>query len=302
MAAGGTDKDFKLVIPDRAVKCKDGDDVTLRGHLSPEISAVAMEIRWFKGTDCIYLYRNGHVIEGRGYEDRVSVDPQQLQRGGVSLTLRSRWEDWGVYTCQVISGGHQEEGRVGLMITYWDDWDGLWEITAAERKKMEESVQSLVQALWFCGSCPSVVLFCAALQRLCPAAGQVTPAVLPVVPLTSDFKLVIPDRAVKCKDGDDVTLRGHLSPEISAVAMEIRWFKGTDCIYLYRNGHVIEGRGYEDRVSVDPQQLQRGGVSLTLRSRWEDWGVYTCQVISGGHQEEGRVGLMITCKSSVSLL
>ncbi|XP_041927119.1 butyrophilin subfamily 1 member A1-like [Alosa sapidissima] len=100
-----------------------------------------MEIRWFKGTDCIYLYRNGHVIEGRGYEGRVSVDPQQLQRGDVSLRLRSRRGDGGgVYTCQVISGGHQEEGRVGLRIY---NWDVLKEITAAERKKMEESVQSL---------------------------------------------------------------------------------------------------------------------------------------------------------------
>ncbi|XP_041935066.1 butyrophilin-like protein 2 [Alosa sapidissima] len=120
MAAGGTDNDYKLVIPDHVVKCKDGDDVTLRGHLSPETSAVAMEIRWFRQTDCIYLYRNGHVIEGRGYEGRVSVDPQQLQRGDVSLRLRrSRRgddDDRGVYTCQVISGGHQEEGRVGLGI------------------------------------------------------------------------------------------------------------------------------------------------------------------------------------------
>ncbi|XP_062391225.1 butyrophilin subfamily 2 member A2-like [Sardina pilchardus] len=119
MATGGTDKDYKLVVPDRGVQCNDGDDVTLRCHLSPETSAVAMEIRWFKGTECIYLYRSGHVIEGRGYEGRVSVDPQQLQRGGVSLTLRrSSWwgDDNGVYTCQVISGGHREEGRVGLVI------------------------------------------------------------------------------------------------------------------------------------------------------------------------------------------
>ncbi|XP_076120672.1 myelin-oligodendrocyte glycoprotein-like [Alosa pseudoharengus] len=118
MAAGGSNNGFKLVTPDRAVQCNDGDDVTLRCHLSPETSAVAMEIRWFRRTDCIYLYKNGHVIEGRGYEGRVSVDPQQLQRGDVSLTLRtSGWgDDHGVYTCQVISGGHQEEGRVALMI------------------------------------------------------------------------------------------------------------------------------------------------------------------------------------------
>ena len=117
----------------------------------------------------------------------------------------------------------------------------------------------------------------------------------------TDFKLVTPDHVVEVSVGDDVTLPCHLSPETSAVAMEIRWFKGTDCIYLYKNGHVTEGRGYEGRVSVNTQELQRGDVSLRLRERREeDGGVYTCQVISGEHKEEGRVGLR--CKSPVPLL
>ncbi|KAG5282907.1 hypothetical protein AALO_G00036040 [Alosa alosa] len=70
MATGGTDKGFKLVTPDHVVEYNEGD-VTLRCHLSPETSAVAMEIRWFRETDCIYLYKNGHVIEGRGYSMRA---------------------------------------------------------------------------------------------------------------------------------------------------------------------------------------------------------------------------------------
>ena len=86
--------------------------------------------------------------------------------------------------------------------------------------------------------------------------------------------------------------------------MEIRWFKGTDCIYLYKNGHVTEGRGYEGRVSVNTQELLTGDVSLRLREirerRWKD-RVYTCQVISGEHKEEGRVWL-IPRKTSVPLL
>ena len=118
----------------------------------------------------------------------------------------------------------------------------------------------------------------------------------------TDFKLVTPDHLVKASLGKDATLPCHLSPETSAVAMEIRWFKGTDCIYLYKNGHVTEGRGYEGRVSVNTQELQRGDVSLRLREiRRGDGGVYTCQVISGEHKEEGRVGL-IRSKSPVPLL
>ena len=117
----------------------------------------------------------------------------------------------------------------------------------------------------------------------------------------TDFKLVTPDPVVEASVGDDVTLPCHLSPETSAVAMEIRWFKWTDCIYLYKNGHVTVREDYEGRVSVNTQELQRGDVSLRLRERrWGDGGVYTCQVISGEHKEEGRVGLI--SKSPVPLL
>lgn len=74
-----------------------------------------MEIRWFKGTDCIYLYKNGEVTKGRGYEFRVSVDGHQLRNGDVSLILRKIQEtDVGHYTCQVISEEVEAVGRVRL--------------------------------------------------------------------------------------------------------------------------------------------------------------------------------------------
>ncbi|XP_035383140.1 cingulin-like protein 1 isoform X2 [Electrophorus electricus] len=69
-----------------------------------------MEIRWFKGTDCVCLYKNRQVTEGRGYEGRVSVSPQELEKGDVSLQLRECREcDIGHYLCQVISGDKAEE-------------------------------------------------------------------------------------------------------------------------------------------------------------------------------------------------
>src|SRR4029434_583108 len=91
----------------------------------------------------------------------------------------------------------------------------------------------------------------------------------------TDFKLVTTDPVVKASLGDDVTLPCHLSPETSAVAMEIRWFEGTDCIYLYKNGHETVREDYEDRVSVNTQELQRGDVSLRLRDiREKEIGVF----------------------------
>ncbi|XP_048094970.1 trichohyalin-like isoform X2 [Alosa alosa] len=146
MAAGGTEKDFKLVIPDDIVEFSPGQDVTLRCYLSPATSAVAMEIRWFKKTECIYLYKNGDITVREGYEGRVSVDTQKLQRGDVSLRLKEgRRMDEEVYTCQVINGGREEE-RVGLWVRVRQIGleFGVPEIHAEERRKMEESVQSLV--------------------------------------------------------------------------------------------------------------------------------------------------------------
>ncbi|XP_076827345.1 butyrophilin-like protein 1 [Brachyhypopomus gauderio] len=82
-----------------------GDDLILPGLLNPETSAVSMEIRWFKGTDCVFLYLNGQVTEGRGYEGRVSLITHELQRGNVSLTLREVQEsDGGDYRCEVTCG------------------------------------------------------------------------------------------------------------------------------------------------------------------------------------------------------
>ncbi|KAI4901162.1 hypothetical protein NFI96_026194 [Prochilodus magdalenae] len=90
-----------------------GSVVTLSCHLSPELSAVTMEIRWFKGTECVCLYKSKQVTEGRGYEGRVSLFTEELQRGNISLRIRDcRESDLGVYLCQVTNGDTTEECTV----------------------------------------------------------------------------------------------------------------------------------------------------------------------------------------------
>ncbi|XP_063070506.1 butyrophilin subfamily 3 member A2-like [Engraulis encrasicolus] len=92
-----------------------GGDVTLPCHLTSAANAVAMEIRWFRNTDCIYLFKNGQVTVREGYEDRVSVSRDKLTRGDVSLRLRGSTDaDTGRYCCQVISGEHITETRIFL--------------------------------------------------------------------------------------------------------------------------------------------------------------------------------------------
>lgn len=69
--------------------------------------------------------------------------------------------------------------------------------------------------------------------------------------LTDDFQLVLQKAGkTRVEWGSDIIVPCHLSPEISAVDMEIRWFKETECVSLYKNRQMFEGRGYKGRVSV----------------------------------------------------
>uniref|UniRef100_A0A8C9S2T0 Ig-like domain-containing protein n=1 Tax=Scleropages formosus TaxID=113540 RepID=A0A8C9S2T0_SCLFO len=94
-----------LVVPSSQLLLTSiGSDVILPCHLSPETSAVAMEIRWLRDQyqEFMYLYKAGNVQKGRGYENRVTLFPQELLRGNVSLLLRDiRLTDGGEYRCHV---------------------------------------------------------------------------------------------------------------------------------------------------------------------------------------------------------
>ncbi|KAI5621591.1 hypothetical protein C0J50_18860, partial [Silurus asotus] len=201
-----------------------GDDVTLPCHISPRKSAVAMEIGWFKGTDCICVYQNGQVREGKGYEGKVSLFTHELKEGNVSLMLRNVQQlDDGSYMCKVTDG-----------------------------KDKVESDQNALRVRGF---------------KLVPSFNRFS--------LSNHFP------------GDDVTLPCHISPRKSAVAMEIGWFKGTDCICVYQNGQVREGKGYEGKVSLFTHELKEGNVSLMLRNVQQlDDGSYMCKVTDGKDKVE----------------
>uniref|UniRef100_A0A3B4C410 Ig-like domain-containing protein n=1 Tax=Pygocentrus nattereri TaxID=42514 RepID=A0A3B4C410_PYGNA len=114
--ASTSSNEFELIGPRGDEKHQFGSDTTLSCHLSPEISAAAMEIRWFKGMDCICLYKNRQVTEGKGYEGRVNLFTHELQRGNVSLQIRDCTEsDRGYYLCHVTNGDLTEE----LTVRVW---------------------------------------------------------------------------------------------------------------------------------------------------------------------------------------
>ncbi|KAL2080787.1 hypothetical protein ACEWY4_022640 [Coilia grayii] len=137
-------RELKLVTISREVEIYPGDDVTIPCHLSPPTSVVAMEIRWFRGAACIYLYRKRQMRVRGGYGGRV--ENRSLKGGDVSLTLkRSRWADEDRYTCQVIHGEHKMEKA--LILQYHGETGVICadpgNITDRHRTRMEESVQAL---------------------------------------------------------------------------------------------------------------------------------------------------------------
>uniref|UniRef100_A0A4W5P971 Ig-like domain-containing protein n=1 Tax=Hucho hucho TaxID=62062 RepID=A0A4W5P971_9TELE len=93
-----------LVVPPDPVDTSAGHDVILPCHLSPQTSAVDMEIRWFKEGEFdnpLYLYNGGKVKERKGYEGRVSVFTQELEKGNISLLLKNVMaSERGSYKCQ----------------------------------------------------------------------------------------------------------------------------------------------------------------------------------------------------------
>ncbi|KAI4874451.1 hypothetical protein NFI96_005580 [Prochilodus magdalenae] len=297
-----------------------GSAVTLSCHLSPELSAVTMEIRWFKETDCVCLYKNRQVTEGRGYEGRVGLFTQELQRGNVSLQIKDcRESDLGDYQCQVTNGDTKEEctvemwgGPFSVISNRTVDAaakriNGKWteEERMKERMKKMESNRQVTEGRGYKGR---VSLFTQELQRgnvslqirdcresdigdyLCQVTNGDTTEECTVV-VWEHFTLTGP-RGEERQSGSVVTLSCHMSPELSAVNMEIRWFKETDCVCLYKNGQVTEGRGYEGRAKLFTQELQRGNVSLQIRDcRESNRGYYLCQVTNGDTTEECTVGV-----------
>ncbi|XP_016380575.1 uncharacterized protein LOC107718123 [Sinocyclocheilus rhinocerous] len=106
---------FGLVTPIGTVSAYPGSDVILPAHLSPETSAVPLDIRWFRGTELIYQYNNRQ--EKTNYENRASLSIQELERSNLALTLRNfQPADSGDYTCKVFHNGCLQTGTVHLQV------------------------------------------------------------------------------------------------------------------------------------------------------------------------------------------
>ncbi|KAK2870374.1 hypothetical protein Q8A67_024766 [Cirrhinus molitorella] len=110
-------QDFRLVVPTGPVRTDSGSDIILPAYLSPETNVVSMDIRWFKGTELIYQYKNGREMTNNDYKNRVSLSSQGLKRGNLTLLLRNvNQSDSGDYTCKLFHDRCQKTGVIHLQV------------------------------------------------------------------------------------------------------------------------------------------------------------------------------------------
>uniref|UniRef100_A0A8C7DZH8 Uncharacterized protein n=1 Tax=Oncorhynchus kisutch TaxID=8019 RepID=A0A8C7DZH8_ONCKI len=119
----------------------------------------------------------------------------------------------------------------------------------------------------------------------------------------SSSQLVVPPDPVVTSAGHDVILPCHLSPQTSAVNMDIRWFKEGEFaspLYLYDGGKVTEGKGYDGRVSMFTQELEKGNISLLLNNVMaSERGIYKCHASYMDWIQELPVVLQVKQQGSV---
>ncbi|MGH0174322.1 UNVERIFIED_CONTAM: hypothetical protein FKN15_071254 [Acipenser sinensis] len=119
---------WRVVGSDHPVIAEPSDDVILPCHISPRLSAVDMEVRWFRERfdRPVHLYLNQRdwlKKQDSDYQGRTALSHSALQTGDISLHLRNlRPSDRGVYTCYVDDGSWNEEGQSEVIVAEISRW------------------------------------------------------------------------------------------------------------------------------------------------------------------------------------
>ncbi|XP_041095144.1 butyrophilin subfamily 1 member A1-like isoform X2 [Polyodon spathula] len=134
------------------------------------------------------------------------------------------------------------------------------------------------------------------LGRTCLIVLSLLPA---VSTQTGGWRVVGSDQPVIAYLGDDVILPCHISPSVSAVDMEVRWFRDAfdKTVHFYsfqKNLLGTQDRAYQDRTALSSSALETGDISLRLRNiQPSDRGVYTCSADDGSQHEEGQTEVIV---------
>ncbi|XP_074873160.1 butyrophilin subfamily 1 member A1-like isoform X1 [Carettochelys insculpta] len=113
---------FTVIGPDHPVVALVGVEAVLPCHLSPNMSAETMEVRWFRSrySSVVHLYGDGQDQYGEQmleYRGRTELFKDDITSGRVSLRIRNiRLSDDGRYTCFFRSSDFYEEALLELQV------------------------------------------------------------------------------------------------------------------------------------------------------------------------------------------
>ncbi|CAM5158562.1 unnamed protein product [Eretmochelys imbricata] len=125
---------------------------------------------------------------------------------------------------------------------------------------------------------------------------------------SAKFRVTGPGHPVTARMGEAIVLPCHLSPRISAVNMEVRWFRSefTSVVHQYYEGKEQYGKqmtDYHGRTELLKAGIMDGNVSLQiLNIRPSDEGQYNCFVQDGPFYEEALLELKVAGLGSAPLL
>uniref|UniRef100_A0A8C3SKQ1 Ig-like domain-containing protein n=1 Tax=Chelydra serpentina TaxID=8475 RepID=A0A8C3SKQ1_CHESE len=125
------------------------------------------------------------------------------------------------------------------------------------------------------------------------------------VPLTVNFKVIGPDHPITVSAGEDALLPCHLSPNMSAQEMEVRWLqsKFSELVHLYEHGkdHTeLQISKYRGRTELLKDDIMDGRVALHIRNITPyDQGQFICFFRSPSFHGEATLELKVTAREGV---
>lgn len=113
-----------------------GGDAELPCHLSVNMSAEQVELRWFRHTfsPAVLVYQAGRDLEDEQmpeYRGRATLVPEELAEGIAALRIRGvRASDDGEYRCVFREDSSYQEAAVRLSVTgeCTEGFDLLWSL------------------------------------------------------------------------------------------------------------------------------------------------------------------------------
>ncbi|XP_020822426.1 butyrophilin subfamily 1 member A1 isoform X3 [Phascolarctos cinereus] len=113
---------FDVIGPVKPILVMVGEDVDLPCHLSPNISAESMEVRWYRNkiSPAVYVYQKEKDQEGeqiKEYQGRTTFVRDNITEGNVAVTIHNvRASDDGQYRCFFKDDQMYEEAVIELKV------------------------------------------------------------------------------------------------------------------------------------------------------------------------------------------